>query len=66
MKYNTAEWTRTFHVIWQTFREKRGDSDWDKFRYRNEMRWDAWRYAGLRGWTVALTPPQRQKGSKRG
>ena len=61
-----AEWATTFREIWQ---DQRGDifigaGPWKEFNIRNEMRWNAWRYAGCRGWTVALTPPQRQKGKR--
>ena len=31
---------------------------------RSKMRAVAWKYAAARGWTVALTPPQRQKGKR--
>lgn len=63
-KTATAEdWARCFRGIWQKNRQKR-DGGRDDFNNRNEMRWAGWRYAEFRGWTVALTPPQRQKGKR--
>ena len=51
---------------WDRIRANEGAGERVWYDGRNTMRLWAQNYAEARGWTVALTPPQRQKGSKRG